>query len=614
MNKLTITRKKFNIVTECKYLYFACALIHIMMTVLFYALNVKILMTVNLLSSLFYILGSVFIPKKPKMQMWILLLIIEIIGNATLCNCSLGWGYGFSLYGIMLIPIVFYFVYLEEQTNRRIFWATCVAFIDIVIILMFGTARFCLNRLNYIDDQLCSVIFMVNFFTACCAIAFYSLTFINEMGAQTHSLNKQKDELSYRANFDLVTGVYNRRYFFEKAEKLIKENPDIQFRILCTDIKDFKLINDMYGDEMGNKVLVAEADLLRKTVGEKSVYGRISGDKFGICIPKGRFSESKITDNIDEMRSLFTNCNYHLHIYLGIYDVTDRNEPIGIMCDKAFIAIQSIKGDYQQVVAYYDQEIIDSQIRKSQMVNEFEKAISEEQFCIYLQPQTDRHGKSYGAEALVRWKHPEKGLIPPVEFIECFEEVGLIYRLDEYVWEQAAKQLKIWKDKGFEDIYISVNISPKDFYYLDIYQTITNLVKKYEIEPEKLRLELTETALAYNEEDMIEVITKLRDAGFIIEIDDFGSGYSSLNTLKDICADVVKIDREFLRETENMKRSRDILELVISLSNRMNMSVITEGVETSEQVNMLTDMGCKTFQGYYFSKPIPVDEFERKYM
>lgn len=614
MNKLIFTREKLDMVNECRQLYLRCACIHVMMIILFFMLNIRMLIITNIFSVLLYALGAILIPRKPKMQAWIVILIIEIIENSALCNCALGWGYGFSLYGIMLIPIVFYFVYLEEQSNKRIYLATSVAVVDAAIIISLGLGGFCVNRLDYVENRVMGIIFIINFIIACVAITYYSITFLVEMRAQTYSLKAQKDELAYRANFDLITGVYNRRYFFEKTEKLIKENPDIQFRIICSDIKDFKLINDMYGDDMGNKVLMTQADLIRKCVGEKVTYGRISGDNFGICIPKKDFVEKQFTDNIYEMKKLFTNCSYHLHIYMGIYDVTDRNEPIGIMCDKAFIAIQSIKGDYQQVVAYYDQEIVDSQIRKSQMVSEFEKAISEEQFCIYLQPQTDRHGKSYGAEALVRWKHPEKGLIPPVEFIECFEEAGLIYRLDEYVWEQAAKQIKIWKDKGFEDIYISVNISPKDFYYLDIYQTITNLVKKYEIEPEKLRLELTETALAYNEEDMIEVITKLRDAGFIIEIDDFGSGYSSLNMLKDICADVVKIDREFLRETENMKRSRDILELVIALSNRMNMSVITEGVETSDQVNMLTDMGCKRFQGYYFSKPIPVDEFEEKYM
>ena len=303
-----------------------------------------------------------------------------------------------------------------------------------------------------------------------------------------------------------------------------------------------------------------------------------------------------------------------MHIYIGVYDVVDVNEAVGTMCDKALISIQNIKGDYHKVVSYYDWKLLDHELQKRQLVGEFEKAVSEEQFCIYLQPQTDRYGKCYGSEALVRWKHPERGLIMPGYFIEPLEEAGLIYRLDEFVWELAVRQLKKWKDAGREDMYISVNISARDFYYIDVYKVITGLVKKYEISPSALRLELTETALASDLAEIMELLTRLKNKGFIIEIDDFGSGYSSLNMLKDICADVVKIDREFLRETENAKRSKDILEVIITLSKKMNMTVVAEGVETLQQVNMLAEMGCEIFQGYYFSKPISVADFEEKYM
>ena len=196
--------------------------------------------------------------------------------------------------------------------------------------------------------------------------------------------------------------------------------------------------------------------------------------------------------------------------------------------------------------------------------------------------------------------------------MDCYEKCGLIHKLDEYVWEQAVKTLRRWMDLGRNDLHISINISAKDFFYLDVYEVITGLVKKYGVDTRNLRLELTETAVV-NENENMEVIRKLHDAGFIIEIDDFGSGYSSLNMLKDVCSDVLKIDREFLRETENAVRSRDILEEIIRLSNRMNMTVITEGVETKEQVEMLTDMGCRVFQGFYFSKPISIQEFEDKY-
>lgn len=614
MRLLSLFKKHLNTLEECRRLFMGCIFVHGMMVVLFMMLDVKLLAFTNIFSVTYYTIGMLLFPRINRSSIFTLMLSAEFMFNEVLCNTVLGWGYGFCFYGILLIPIMFYFIYLDQEVEHKVEMVMFISAIDIAATMLSCIVKGGFNKFDNIGSRGISGCFFVNMLVCMVAFVYYSGRFLIEMNLQTRALREKNKELYYRANHDSITGLYNRERFFEATAELIKRQPQRKFRIVCSDIKDFKLINDMYGDEMGNQVLRYEADLIKKYADSDAVYGRINGDRFAICMPAECFDEDLIVSQISKLKEMFNRSNYHMHIYIGVYDVVDINEAVGTMCDKALISIQNIKGDYHKVISYYDWKLLDHELQKRQLVGEFEKAVSDEQFCIYLQPQTDRHGKCYGSEALVRWKHPERGLIMPGYFIEPLEEAGLIYRLDEFVWELAVRQLKAWKDAGREDMYISVNISARDFYYIDVYESITGMVKKYGISPSSLRLELTETALASDITEIMELLTRLKNKGFIIEIDDFGSGYSSLNMLKDICADVVKIDREFLRETENAKRSKDILEVIISLSKKMNMAVVAEGVETLQQVNMLADMGCEIFQGYYFSKPISVEEFEKKYM
>lgn len=614
MRLLSLFKKHLNTLEECRRLFMGCIFVHGMMIVLFMMLDVKLLAFTNIFSVTYYTIGMLLFPRINRSSIFTLMLSAEFIFNEVLCNAVMGWGYGFCFYGILLIPIMFYFIYLDQEVEHKVEMVMFISAIDIAATMLSCIVKGGFNKFDNIGSRGISGCFFVNMLVCMVAFVYYSGRFLIEMNLQTRALREKNKELYYRANHDSITGLYNRERFFEATAELIKRQPQRKFRIVCSDIKDFKLINDMYGDEMGNQVLRYEADLIKKYADSDAVYGRINGDRFAICMPAECFDEDLIVSQISKLKEMFNRSNYHMHIYIGVYDVVDINEAVGTMCDKALISIQNIKGDYHKVISYYDWKLLDHELQKRQLVGEFEKAVSDEQFCIYLQPQTDRHGKCYGSEALVRWKHPERGLIMPGYFIEPLEEAGLIYRLDEFVWELAVRQLKTWKDAGREDMYISVNISARDFYYIDVYESITGMVKKYGISPSSLRLELTETALASDITEIMELLTRLKNKGFIIEIDDFGSGYSSLNMLKDICADVVKIDREFLRETENAKRSKDILEVIISLSKKMNMTVVAEGVETLQQVNMLADMGCEIFQGYYFSKPISVEEFEKKYM
>ena len=419
-------------------------------------------------------------------------------------------------------------------------------------------------------------------------------------------------KLEYRLNYDSLTKAYNRYGFYKNAQKLIKEHTDTEYCLILSDIKSFKLINEIYGENIADKILIDEVNIIRQKMKGNSVLGRLNGDIIAMVIPKEYLSEKEFSDMIKLLSDRYSNKNFRLHIYLGVYYIKDVNETIRQMVDKVSLVIMKSKGNMSNYILYYDENSYRNDIFKQQLIGEFETALNENQFCMYLQPQTDKDGNMLGAEALIRWNHPNMGLIMPGAFIECFEDAGLIYRLDNYIWEEAAKQLKIWKDSGY-NYYISVNISAKDFYHIDVYQTFKNLVSKYGIDTDKLHSEITETALSEDKQAAHKTIERLHDEGFIIEIDDFGSGYSSFNFLKDVCADVIKIDRVFLKKSSHEERGEQILRSIISLSHDIGMDVITEGVENVDQLSMLAKMNCDWFQGYYFSKPIAVGDFEEKY-
>lgn len=426
---------------------------------------------------------------------------------------------------------------------------------------------------------------------------------------EVNTLEREK----YLATHDTLTGIYNREGFFEKADRILQEDQNTEWMMLYTNIKDFKMINSLFGITIGDSLLKKQADIMEKYCSKDTIYGRITDDKFALLMKVVDFNQEKLLTAIKELQSLAESSVYQIHIYIGVYDPQGKKESARVMCDKAKMAIDAISGDYRSVFAFYDEQLMEAILLEKEIVNGFEKGLQEEQFLMYLQAQVDVQGRMYGAEALVRWQHPVHGLIPPSTFTETLEKTGYIHYLDAYIWEKAAKQIKEWKDRGREDIYISVNVSPRDFYYIDIYEVFVNLVQKYEIAPSSLKIEITETVFLSDYSKAMKLFTKLQNYGFKIEIDDFGSGYSSLNMLKDVKADILKIDMSFLKQTHNNEGKRTILASIIDMAKALNMEVITEGVETKESIEMLYELGCKQFQGYYFSRPIPVKDFEEKY-
>ena len=430
---------------------------------------------------------------------------------------------------------------------------------------------------------------------------------------RTAEVNKLQKE-RYAARHDALTGIYNKEYFSERVKKKLKEEPDGAYVMVCSDVKDFKIINDVFGMQSGDELLIRIAEHLREKIHEGTLYGRLDSDHFAVMIKKEQYSDEIFLQAVDEVIHLDSVIRFPVKIYVGVYEIKDRDIPVSVMCDRAFMAARTIREDYKSGVAFYDEKLRQSVLWEQELTADLDGALENGEIQMFLQPQVDVNGKILGAEALVRWQHPKYGMIPPTDFIPVFEKSGLVARIDRYIWEQACIQLQKWKEKGVDDLSISVNISPRDFYFMDLYPIFTGLVTTYGINPANLKLEITETAVMQNLEKQLALIGCLQKYGFTVEMDDFGSGYSSLNMLKDMQVDVLKIDMAFLGETKDVERSRKILRMIIELSKQLGMRVVTEGVETKEQVAFLTEMGCDIFQGYFFARPMPVAQFEQSWM
>ena len=435
---------------------------------------------------------------------------------------------------------------------------------------------------------------------------FYSMT---DRTAEQNALITEH----YKLTHDDLTGLYNKEGFYEAVKETLKKEPRNDYMIICTNVRDFKIINDLFGFDKGNDIIQKIAAMISVGSNQKDCTARIVADQFAVLTAKERFNEAALSKQLGEVSKLIASSYYSMTIHCGIYNITNPEMEVSLMCDRANMAISTIREEPGNMIITYDDKMMSDILHDRQVANQLDQAIEHDRFVIFLQPQIKATGEVIGAEALVRWDDPKRGILTPGAFIDILEKTGCLYKLDLHVWELAAKQLAAWKGTQFENLNISVNISPKDFYYVDIFKEFTGLVNKYDISPSKLKLEITETALMIEPTRQLTLIGRLHKFGFDFEIDDFGSGYSSLSLLKDMPADILKIDMEFLHETENEQRSKKILESVISLAHELNMKVITEGVEYESQVDFLLEMGCDMFQGYYYSKPIPVAEFEEKY-
>lgn len=438
---------------------------------------------------------------------------------------------------------------------------------------------------------------------------------------QTLLLKKYKEQ-SYKATHDSLTGLYTREAFFELSAKMILENPLTKRYLMATNIKNFKLINDFFGTEIGDEILKQEAKILMDVNYTDFIAGRISSDRYAVLIREEDYSFEEYKIKAKKIQESLNAKNYKINFEIGIYPVEHGDSNIQSMYDKASLALKYSKNSYESSPVFYDKKLMENLLYEKTIILDFERALENSEFCIFLHPQFDIHKNPIGAEALVRWRHPTKGLLQPNQFVPILERTGYIAKLDKFIWESSCQILKKWKDLGKTQYSISVNISNNDFFYEDVYKDFIELVEKYKINPSNLNLEITENVVMNDSLQILEIIKELRKFGFKIEMDDFGNGLSSLNVLKNVEMDVLKIDMEFLAIRENLnqvqsvkveEKRRIILSSLIKMAKLLKMNVITEGVQNESQLLALIDWGSDAFQGYYLSKPIPVGDFENFY-
>ena len=420
---------------------------------------------------------------------------------------------------------------------------------------------------------------------------------------------RRMEEEMFAANHDALTGVYNKEYTFKKISDQLKSHALSDYYIASITICDFKVLNDVFGKELADTALKQVADWVRQYADNRCIYGRITADTFCSCLPKEMFFQDIVENDLSTFAVKMGDIERHLTIHVGFCAVEDDDKDVPILFDRAMMALDSIRNDYKTHVAFFDKKIRDRMLWNQEISAQLDIAIEENQIVPYLQPIADRNGKIIGAEALARWIHPVHGFMSPGDFIPLFEENGMIADLDKHIWKSACALLSAWETK-YPDLFLSVNVSPNDFYMTDVLAEIMRHVIEYDIDPRNLRIEVTETSMMSETDGRMKVLEEFRKQGFIVEMDDFGSGYSSLNMLKNMPVDVLKLDMKFLGKSSDEQRSDIIVKNVIQLSRDLNIISLAEGVETAAQFDKLNKFGCDLFQGYYFSKPVPANEFE----
>lgn len=427
-----------------------------------------------------------------------------------------------------------------------------------------------------------------------------------------HTEMEIKAELEFRADYDSITCLYNSEAFYKKCVEMIYLNKEVKHAVISVDIDRFRMINERFGIDAGNKCLEYMGRIIRLSLPWNGAAARYQGDVFSVLLPYEK--DQDILKYMDTLNNQFefeeaAKCGSTLSF--GVYKITDTEIPVRLMCDRARLAKKEIKGNALRNYAVYDDMIRLQMREQAEIESEMQAALDHHEFVMYLQPKYDLKTETIcGAEALVRWKHPTRGLRMPGDFLPLFENNGFVKKLDEYMWESAARYLSELQSRGIF-LPISVNISRLHINNTSLTEVLMGLVEKYGILPQTLELEITENLFMEDVSELYETMIKLKKAGFIIEMDDFGSGYSSLNMLRSAPVDVIKIDRFFLDEIMSTKRGRIIVENSIVMSKQLGMIVVAEGVETREQLEFLQASGCDIAQGYYYSKPITVAEFEK---
>ncbi|HBF4089967.1 TPA: bifunctional diguanylate cyclase/phosphodiesterase, partial [Clostridioides difficile] len=415
---------------------------------------------------------------------------------------------------------------------------------------------------------------------------------------------------------DPLTGADSIDKFKINSNKLFAKNNPEEYALFYIDVDKFKYINDMFGYDMGNDTLIHISNTIASELKEDEIFARVSADHFVLLIKYKTDDDIKTRlNNIYNKVQILSNpkINYYkLILDCGIYKISKSDNDINTIMDRANTARKTIKGGHKNSFAFYDKEMHKKILKEKEIENSMVDALNNGEFIVYFQPKYSLSDyQIIGAEALVRWDNPQKGLIPPIEFIPVFERNGFIVNIDFYVFEEVCKKIREWMDEGQKVVPISVNLSRMHFVNSNFIEKFKLIVDKYKIPTRLIELELTETAVLDNIEGLLDTMNNLKEKGFVISMDDFGTGYSSLNLLKELPVDILKLDRAFFTEKDESNNEKIVISNVIKMAKELKMKVISEGVETISQVEFLKQIGCDMVQGYLFSKPMPVKEFEK---
>lgn len=425
----------------------------------------------------------------------------------------------------------------------------------------------------------------------------------------------EHSKIIHATEFDKLTLLYSPEFFFEYASQFDQRFPDKVMDAVVVNFTRFHLLNELKGRSFGDEILNAMADGIRKALLKTGgIAGRNEADFFYLYVPHDE-NHNILLDKIKESLSPLLKPS-EIRLRLGVYSDSEHKFAMTQRFDHAVQACNSLRnktsGDSD--ICIYDDKMAEKEVFDAHLLQDFEAAIEQKQFQVNYQPKFNIKGDKpvlCSAEALVRWIHPELGFVRPDLFIPLFEENGLVTKLDRYVWEEAAHQIAAWKKELGVTIPVSVNVSRVDIAAPDMTDFITKIVKENGLSASEYMLEITESAYTSDSKHIVEVIENLRSLGHKVEMDDFGSGYSSLNMLTSMPIDVLKMDKAFIRNIQPGNKEMKLVELVLDIAKNLGVPVVAEGVETEEELNMLKAAGCDIIQGYYFSKPIPPSEMEK---
>lgn len=413
------------------------------------------------------------------------------------------------------------------------------------------------------------------------------------------------------AERDYLTGLYSKTFFYEYVHLMNRYLPDRAMDAVVVNIDRFHLLNEIYGRSFGNQVLVSLAELISDFAQKnEGIASRTDADTFYIYLNHQKeYSRFELLLN-EGLKKL----SESVKVRVGVYSVPAGETDVEKNFDRAKLACNTLRGKYFRTVAFYDAELQHNTFFSERLIHDIHDGLSRKQFQVFFQPKYDISGDVpvlTNAEALIRWEHPDFGMVAPFTFVTLFEDNGLISLLDHYVWNEAAAKIRYWREKFGVTITVSVNVSRIDIYDADIIGKFENLIKKNDLSPSDLHLEITESAYSDNADQLVSVINEFRARGFKIEMDDFGAGYSSLNLLTTLPIDVLKLDMKFIQHMHENEKNCHMVKMILEMAKFLRLPVVAEGAETEEQYRLLKDMGCNYIQGYYFSKPVPSEEFEK---